>query len=154
MPEVVRKPIVGVTGQVTFNGEFVIIDRRKRRAKRTIGKGEKRIAISSITAVAWKPATHLSPGSIQFTLPGAREKRARLDENSVVFTRKQMPDFEHLRKIIERAIAGRSHSAPTPASQPRPAAASDEIAKLAKLHADGVLTDQEFSAAKARVLGL
>jgi hypothetical protein len=45
-----------------------------------------------------------------------------------------------------------------PAAAPAPAepAASidyDELEKLGKLHADGTLTDEEFAAAKARILG-
>ncbi len=46
-----------------------------------------------------------------------------------------------------------AQSAPAPA----PAAASDgdvtdELTKLASLHSDGVLTDEEFAAAKAKLL--
>jgi hypothetical protein len=48
-----------------------------------------------------------------------------------------------------------AQSAPAPA--PAPAAASDgdvtdELTKLASLHSDGVLTDEEFAAAKAKLL--
>ncbi|CAB4732542.1 unannotated protein [freshwater metagenome] len=44
-----------------------------------------------------------------------------------------------------------------PAAAPAPAAASDgdvtdELTKLASLHSDGVLTDEEFAAAKAKLL--
>jgi len=45
-----------------------------------------------------------------------------------------------------------------PAAAPAPAEPSasidyDELEKLGKLHADGTLTDEEFAAAKARILG-
>lgn len=40
------------------------------------------------------------------------------------------------------------------ASGPGPASKADELEKLARLHADGILTDEEFSAAKAEVLGM
>ena len=39
------------------------------------------------------------------------------------------------------------------ASAPPPAGPADEIERLAKLHASGVLTDEEFAAAKAKVIG-
>ena len=44
-----------------------------------------------------------------------------------------------------------------PAAAPAPAEPSasidyDELEKLGKLHADGTLTDEEFAAAKARIL--
>ena len=44
-----------------------------------------------------------------------------------------------------------------PAEQPQyappPADAADELEHLAKLHASGALTDEEFTAAKAKILG-
>ena len=50
-----------------------------------------------------------------------------------------------------------AQSAPAAAPAPAPAAASDgdvtdELTKLASLHSDGVLTDEEFAAAKAKLL--
>jgi hypothetical protein len=39
------------------------------------------------------------------------------------------------------------------ASAPPPADPADELERLAKLHASGVLTDEEFAAAKAKVIG-
>jgi Short C-terminal domain len=47
---------------------------------------------------------------------------------------------------------------PPPEAAPAPAEPSatidyDELAQLGKLHADGTLTDEEFAAAKAKVLG-
>ncbi len=39
------------------------------------------------------------------------------------------------------------------ASAPPPANPADELERLAKLHASGVLTDEEFAAAKAKVIG-
>jgi Short C-terminal domain len=43
-------------------------------------------------------------------------------------------------------------AAPEPA-QPGGAFDYDELAQLGKLHADGTLTDEEFAAAKAKILG-
>ena len=43
-------------------------------------------------------------------------------------------------------------AAPAPA-EPSASIDYDELEKLGKLHADGTLTDEEFAAAKARVLG-
>ena len=40
-----------------------------------------------------------------------------------------------------------------PASVPPPADPADEIEHLAQLHASGALTDEEFAAAKAKILG-
>jgi len=47
---------------------------------------------------------------------------------------------------------------PPPAAAPAPAQASptidyDELQRLGELHANGTLTDEEFAAAKAKILG-
>ena len=44
--------------------------------------------------------------------------------------------------------------APAPAPAEAPPSATDQLTQLAQLHADGVLSDQEFSAAKAKILGI
>ncbi|HEV8278161.1 MAG TPA: DUF4429 domain-containing protein [Streptosporangiaceae bacterium] len=113
----------GKTGQVSFDGRFVTITRggmARLRAGTTrdliAGGGEKRIPVSSITAVQWKPASHLASGLIQFTIAGGIERRgtfgravreAKTDENSVVFAPRQQADFERVRNAVEEAIAAR-----------------------------------------------
>ena len=158
--------VKGWTGQVAFDGDFVTIDRKGFLARTSIGKGQKRIPLGSISAVQWKPAGPVVNGFIEFTVPGGNEGRSRFgaqttdaahNENSVVFTRGQMPAFEHLRAVIEQAIVARSRPVHVPQHQPLPprqATAGDQIAQLAALHQAGSLTDAEFSAAKARLLGL
>ena len=44
--------------------------------------------------------------------------------------------------------------APAPAPAPAPADPNAELQNLANLHAQGVLTDEEFAAAKAKALGI
>jgi Short C-terminal domain len=70
------------------------------------------------------------------------------DENSVIFLRSQMPDFEKLRTAVETAIAqnakpqGRQHTASIP----------EQIAQLAALRDQSILTDEEFAAKKSSLL--
>lgn len=46
------------------------------------------------------------------------------------------------------------HIQPIPAGQPpQPTTMADELARLAELHRGGMLSDDEFAAAKARLLG-
>jgi Short C-terminal domain len=47
------------------------------------------------------------------------------------------------------------YAPPPPPAAPAPSAAIDydQLAELGKLHADGTLTDEEFAAAKAKILG-
>ncbi len=99
-------------GVIKFDGRMVVIQ-RKGLSRLTIGKGEKRIPVRSISSVQLKPAGFAVNGYIQFSLAGGNEVRSQFgratmdataDENSVVFTKKQQPEFEALRDAIEDAI--------------------------------------------------
>ena len=152
----------GHNGQVTFDGTFVTITRSGFLARATVGKGEKRLPIGSITGVQWKPASAMVNGFIQFTVPGGNEVRSHVgsqtrsagqDENSVIFMRKQSAEFEALRAAVEQAIATRQ--SPPPVYTPPPAPAPDiagQLQQLATLRDQGILTPQEFEAKKAELL--
>lgn len=151
--------VKGRNGQVCFDGQCVTITRKGFIARSSVGKGEKRLPISQIAAVQWKPAGWGWNGFIQFTVPGGNEQqsafgsqtmRAAKDENSVMFTKKQMPEFERLRAAIDEAIV-RQH-APHAAGSSESSVA-DELAKLAALRDQGIITDADFEAGKAKVLG-
>lgn len=99
-------------GTVSFDGTFVEITKRGLSAA-VGGSGAKRIPLRAIAAVQVKPAGLLTNGFIQFTMAGGNEVRAQWgrqtfdaagDENSVIFTRRQAPQFEALRAAIEDAI--------------------------------------------------
>lgn len=142
-------------GSVSFDGTFVTIV-RDGLAALSIGRSTKRIPVASITAVQWRSASTWSVGFIQFTLAGGNEVRSRpghqvrdaaRDENSLVFDRKSMPQYEALRAAVEAAMAERGGVAP--------AAASDVIGQLEQLGAlrdSGVLTPEEFDAKKGELL--
>lgn len=149
----------GQSGTLAFDGTFVTIS-RTGLARMTVGKGDKRIPIASVSGVDWKPAGMLVNGYIQITMPGGIERRSRAgsrtfdaakDENSVVFTKGQQAQFEQVRQAIEQAIAQRM--APQPVVvQPAQASVADELAKLGALVQQGLLTQQEYEAQKARLL--
>jgi hypothetical protein len=151
--------VKGHTGTVVWDGDFITIKRTGFLARASVGKGEKRIPLASITAIQWKPAGAMVNGYIQFTLAGGNESRARFgsqttdaakDENSVVFTKKQMPGFQGLRATLEEAIAHRGRP-----SEPSAPAAPDHLAQLkqlAELRDSGVLSEEEFAVKKAEIL--
>ncbi|MDH6134408.1 hypothetical protein P3T37_003811 [Kitasatospora sp. MAA4] len=152
---------VGKTGQVHFDGQYVTITRNGFRARSIIGKGEKRLHIAQIAAVQWKPAAFAVNGFIQFTFPGARELKGSMrrqgnaairDENCVVFSRAQQPSFERLREALDDAMA-RQHAAPHAVPAQVPLSVADELAKLGALVQQGIISPQDFEAAKARLLG-
>jgi hypothetical protein len=98
-------------------------------------------------------------GFILFTVGGGNEARSRFgsqtmdaagDENSVVITKKQMPDFEKLRAAVEDATAQRGRLAAAPTAVPD---VIGQIEQLGKLHDAGVLTNEEFEVKKAELLG-
>ena len=67
-----------------------------------------------------------------------------------MFTKKQMPEFERLRAAIDEAIVGQH--APQAAGSSE-GSITDELTKLAALRDQGVITDADFEAGKAKVLG-
>lgn len=99
----------GVNGQVSFDGNVVEIKRSGLLARATVGGGEKRIPVKSITAVQWKNPGMGTRGFIQFTITGGKESKGRAtdaakDENSVLFTKKQADEFAELRAAVESAV--------------------------------------------------
>lgn len=149
--------VKGHNGTVVWDGTFVTIRRTGFLARASIGKGEKRIPLTSINAVQWKPAGALVNGFIQFTLSGGNESKSKFgyqtvdaskDENSVIFIKKQMPSFEALRVEIEHAIANLSSP-----SMSAPPDHLSQLRQLAELRDSGVLSEDEFSAKKAEILG-
>ncbi len=103
----------GVNGTISFDGRIVTISRGGILGRLTIGKGEKRIPVKSITGVEWKPPGMGVRGFISFTLPGAIEDRSKFgtrtvdatrDENAVLFSKTQMGEFEAVRNAIEDAL--------------------------------------------------
>jgi len=148
----------GTNGTIHFDEhtQTILIERSGFNARVFVGGGEKQIPLASLTAVQWKKAG-LTAGFIQFTLPGGVERRggskdALHDENSVTFHVRQMPDFERVRDALNEAIARRG--APQPAAPAAAGSMADELAKLATLRDQGIITAADFEAGKARVLGL
>lgn len=138
----------------TFDGEYVTITRGRISYH---GKGETRLHVSQISAVRWKPAG-MFPGHIQFSVPGAvtaktggssQTTSAARDPHAVTFSKKQQPKFEELRAAIEAAITAHHTPAASPAAEPL----ANQLAKLNTLHQQGVLSAEEFAAAKVRLLG-
>jgi hypothetical protein len=103
----------GHNGTVYFDGRSIRIVREGFLARASVGKGEKRIPLHSVTGVQWKEPGIMANGFIAFTIPGGNEKNSRFgsatmdatkDENAVIVTRKQKAAFVELREAIERAM--------------------------------------------------
>jgi len=153
----------GHNGTVIFDGQWVTIARTGFLARASVGKGEKRLHISQITAVQVKPAGPVMNGFIQFTVPGGVEVRSQRgsqtrtaahDENSVIFTYQQRAVFEQLRQAIEQGIAAAHMPQQAYAPPPQAPSPTEEIGRLHQLLQAGALTEAEFQHAKNRILGL
>jgi len=147
----------GTNGQISVDDDFVTLQRKGMVARVQVGKGEKRLPISTIAGVQWKSAGVVVDGFLQFSVPGGNERRsslgsqtatARHDENSVTFRKTQQADFEAVRAFIESVIARRGRHV-VPATPDL----ADQLERLAALRNQGVLTEQEFATQKARLLG-
>lgn len=118
-------------------------------------QGEKRIPVRSVLSVQFKKATDVTAGYIQFETAGGSQQASRGgvfeaagDENSVLFSSADMPQFEAFRnKVNELLELG-------PEQGHSQVSSADELAKFAKLRDDGVITEEEFVAKKRSLLGL
>lgn len=105
----------GRNGQVYFDGKTVTIKRDGALARMSHGRGEKSIPLRQIGAVQMKPVALLTTGFIQFSVvgevsstkvqKGGRGMDAASDENSVLFLKKQEPEFVALREAVQAALA-------------------------------------------------
>ena len=118
-------------------------------------KGTKEIPFTSIIAVQFKEAGVVFSGYLQFTIPGGNESKGGLfaaaqDENTFMFAHaKNNPMATEIKQHIDAKLR-RSR---TPQLPNQPANLSDELLKLAKLREQGVLSDDEFQAAKKKLIG-
>lgn len=115
-------------------------------------KGTKTIPFYSITAIQFKQAG-LMKGYLQFTIPGGNESHegafsAVSDENTFIFDEGNSNKAVVIKNFIEARI--KEIRSPKAASA---ASLVDELAKLAALKNQGLLSEEEFHTAKMRLLG-
>jgi hypothetical protein len=120
-------------------------------------KGTKSIPFLSISAIQFKKSGLLN-GYLQFTLAGGNESRSGIldatkDENTFMFSRHN-DQAEKIKDYIEqrmREMRSSSHREQMDNSAPV-ISLGEELTKLAKLRDDGILSEEEFQAAKSRLL--
>lgn len=143
----------GINGQLELYVDKIVIKRKGILSFMTQGlKGDKDILLSSISSIQLKNASMLTNGYIQFAFMGGQEGKRGLfqatqDENTVMFDRKQQPDFDALKTRFE-ALRSQGTQAQGGGSN------VDALERLAALREKGILTDEEFAAEKRRILGL
>lgn len=143
------------------NGQMYLVDDAVRITRKGLigsmghmGRGEKEILISQVTSIQFKPASFFTNGYIQLAFMGGREHKGGLlsaaaDENTVMFKKGQQASFEALRDELNRRM--RAARQPVQAAAPQVDVAT-QLERLAGLRTQGILTDEEFQAQKARLL--
>lgn len=159
----------GMNGQLLFDGVYVTLARKGFWARSQIGLGEKRIPVTSIGSINWKPASRLVNGYIQLAPVGDVQRRPRYgqrnldaarDENSVTFRHVQMPAFEQVRAVLETAIAARSAPGqapmqgwgPPPQPVQAPADPAAQLRQLDHLRQQGLISEAEYQSKRAEII--
>jgi hypothetical protein len=147
----------GYSGNLVLTERGIILRRGAKGmvVQRTL-RGVKEIPYDSIVAVQFKKPG-VTVGYLQFSLRGGSEAKSGVlqgvrDENTITFARGGTSKrFEEARDVIQWRI----DHVKGQRLQPTHAAPRDSVAKLSELselHEKGVLSDDEFRAAKQRLL--
>jgi hypothetical protein len=125
-------------------------------AFRTGFSGDRRIPIDSIISVNFRAGGDFLNGYIQFETIGGQGMRVGFsstthDPNTFHFFKKDNPQMEDVRDFINQKIDDRNKRT---TSVPNASSLSSELQDIIKLKERGLLTDEEFTAAKKKLLGL
>ncbi len=153
----IEKPIIIMEG---VQDRLVIYDDRVTITPQGVlglinkgAKGTKEIPFHSIIAVQIKQLGMLS-GYLQFTISGGNESRggildATKDENTFMFRGSENNELAIKVKNYITSVVKEMRAPKVISTQ---ANLADEIEKLAKLREQGILSEQEFQAAKAKLI--
>ncbi|MGY0486398.1 DUF4429 domain-containing protein [Streptomyces sp. WG-D5] len=149
-------------GTASFDGERVRLEWNWKTEEAKSSAGTRVLALADITAVEWQPAVGLENGCLRFTVRSSPTKApAKYDPNSIeLWGFKKDP----LMALVAAAVQARlPHPDPAPAAEEPPPALAPPVEddhdallrrlrELGDLHHQGVLTEEEFTLAKAAVL--
>lgn len=149
MAEVFR--IRGKNGTLVVYPDKVAILRDHLLARAIRRGGDREIYVRNITSIELK-RPGLTSGFLHFSHAGGRPFRDNAfsieqDDNTITFNT-GYDEYLEAKEYVERRIE-EAHAPPAATS----GSVADELQKLAALRDQGILTDAEFQAEKARVLG-
>ncbi|MFC8129647.1 DUF4429 domain-containing protein [Streptomyces sp. NPDC057302] len=158
-------------GTASFDGEHIRLEWNWKTEEAKSAAGTRSLALSEVAAVEWQPAVGLENGYLRFTVRHAPTKAPpKYDPNSVeLWGFKKDPLMALVAAAVQARLphpAAASAEAPDsplalakqPAPTPAVPAEDDHDAllrrlrELGDLHQAGILTDEEFTAAKQAVL--
>ncbi|EPH45538.1 DUF4429 domain-containing protein [Streptomyces aurantiacus] len=155
---------------VSFDGEHIRLEWNWKTEEAKAAAGTRSIALADIAAVEWQPAIGLENGYLRFSVKHSPTKAPpKYDPNSVELwgfkkdplmalvaaaVQARLPHPAAAKPALPEAAAGDAAAA-----APAPPAAEDDhdallrrLRELGELRQSGVLTDEEFAAAKQAVL--
>ena len=99
----------GKNGQVAFDSGMVTITRQGWLARVAEGTNERSFPVRQIVSASLTPPRLMTEGHVMFKLVGGEDKprnqsAAVAHENTVIFTKKQWPDFEVSMSAIRAAM--------------------------------------------------
>ncbi|MBI2628622.1 DUF4429 domain-containing protein [Candidatus Pacearchaeota archaeon] len=100
----------GINGKLVLGKGYIEIVRKGAISFMTQGlKGNKKIAIKQISGIQFKNASGWTNGYIQFSFIGGHESKSGIisatqDENTIMFNKKQQPNFEKIKESVEEEI--------------------------------------------------
>lgn len=157
--EVVLDEIAGAEDGMVVTNRRLLIVKVGFAAQALHGHKIKSYPFDVITSVEVSSGALI--GRIQITVPGSSEGAGRnswsnptsQNENLVQIGQHQLPEARRIANLIEEKMAeARRPAAVAVSPSALPTSVADELLKLAGLRDAGVLTEEEFSAAKARLL--
>ncbi len=152
-------------GTVSFDGARVHIEWTlfAKSAKQAAGPQE--FPLSAITGVEWKPQSGVGYGSLRFRVRGEGPTRSSEEDPRCLAwgIQRYGGTTALVAAAVHARLSGRAKETPAPALPPAPASPSASappgpdvlirrLSELGELHRAGVLTDEEFSAAKQTLL--
>jgi len=152
--ELVVDEMEGLQGEaIVVTDKRVLVIKAGFSSGALFGRKVKSYPYHQITSI--EVSVGLTLGRIQLSVAGTSEAWLRSDivnlsqaENVVQISRAQLEDARRIAALIEERIAASQQP-----NQPSQLSLAGELAKLAELKESGVLSDEEFQAAKKRLLG-
>ena len=133
----------------------VYADRIEIKPKGLLGlmgnQGNETIFIKDMTSIEVRECSFFNGGHIQFSAPGTNEKNNKVEFGGFDDRKSMNENANKIKSFVIQQMQSAKSSTPTSSGS---SLASDEILKLSKLKADGILTDEEFQSAKKKLLGL
>lgn len=158
-------------GTASFDGEHIRLEWNWKTEEAKSTAGTRSLALADVAGVEWQPAVGLENGYLRFTVRHSSTKAPpKYDPNSVeLWGFKKDPLMALVAAAVQvrlphpAASAEPSEAPPALAAPavpaPAPAPAEDDhdallrrLRELGELHLSGILTDEEFAAAKQAVL--